>query len=390
MLLGAPEGRAATAGHGAGPMAVRAGQVPANRRDHFHCLHRFRDVERRALEHTTVPVSMRKRGLIAALVIVVAGGVAGALLQSEYAVLGTGGTDAGSPGDRTTGGGAVESDRGAAAAARSGRSRARTAPAWSPFVLRRPAGRPPVQVGFARQPRAGILFDVDSGEVLWQRYPGRRLPIASLTKMLTALIIAERHRPGERVAITQEALAYEGSGVGVLPQGKRVKLEKMLNGLLLVSGNDAAIALAQHDAGSVKRFVRRMNSWRARLGLRCSRFTSPHGLQDNGNYACVRDLAALARAALANRRVRKIVGASYARFRFPVKGRFLDLYNNNPFIRARRPGITGVKTGYTNDAGRCYVITARRGGRHLGVVLLDTPNPLDQVTALLQAGARRG
>jgi serine-type D-Ala-D-Ala carboxypeptidase (penicillin-binding protein 5/6) len=333
---------------------------------------------------------MRKRGLIAALVIVVAGGAAGALLQAEYAVLGAGGADSGGPGTSIGAPYATASGPGSVAADSERRLEARSSPVRSPFALQRPAGRPPVRVEFARQPRAGILFDVDSGEVLWQRHPGRRLPVASLTKMLTALIIAERHRPGERVAITEEALAYEGSGVGVLPEGKRVRLEKMLNGLLLVSGNDAAIALAQHDAGNVQRFVRRMNEWRRRLGLRCSRFTSPHGLQDTGNYACVRDLAALARAALANRRVRQIVGASYARFRFPVKGRFLDLYNNNPFIRAGRPGITGVKTGYTDAAGRCYAITARRGGRHLGVVLLDSPNPLFQVPALLRAGARQG
>src|SRR5919108_3762670 len=122
----------------------------------------------------------------------------------------------------------------------------------------RPA-RLPVHVDFDKPPAAGVLFDVDSGEILWQKAPTRELPIASLTKMMTALIIVERHRPGEKVLITDEALAYEGSGVGLLPGGEKVRLEAMLNGLLLVSGNDAAIALAQHDAGSVSEFVRRMN-----------------------------------------------------------------------------------------------------------------------------------
>jgi serine-type D-Ala-D-Ala carboxypeptidase (penicillin-binding protein 5/6) len=262
--------------------------------------------------------------------------------------------------------------------------------ARSPFALRPAADPPPVQVEFNRAPRAGILFDVDTGEVLWERHPRRELPIASLTKMMTALLIAERHRPSERVQITPEALAYEGSGVGVLPKGKQVKLETMLNGLLLVSGNDVAIALAQHDAGSVPRFVRRMNKRARRLGLRCTRFSSPHGLADRGNYSCPEDLAALARADLANRRISAIAQTDHARFPFPIRGGFLDLYNNNPFIRAGLAHITGLKTGYTDAAGRCYVTTARRGGRHLGVVLLHSPKPLAQVPALLRAGARRG
>jgi D-alanyl-D-alanine carboxypeptidase (penicillin-binding protein 5/6) len=265
----------------------------------------------------------------------------------------------------------------------------RPPPRRSPFALR-PASDPPVEVELRYPPRAGLLFDVDTGEVLWELNPDEPLAIASLTKMMTALLIAERHRPSEQVAITPETLAYEGSGVGVLPEGRKVKLEAMLNGLLLVSGNDAAIALAQHDAGGVPRFVRRMNRQAKRLGLECTHFTSPHGLQDRHNHSCARDLAELARADLANPRISAIASTDHVRVRFPIEGGYLDLYNNNPFIRAGVEGITGLKTGYTDRAGRCYVITAKRGGRHLGVVLLDSPRPLDQVPALLQAGARRG
>jgi D-alanyl-D-alanine carboxypeptidase len=245
----------------------------------------------------------------------------------------------------------------------------------------------PVRVDFDKPPAAGVLFDVDSGDILWQKAPTRELPIASLTKMMTALLIVDRHRPGEKVLITDEALAYEGSGVGVLPGGKKVRLEAMLNGLLLVSGNDAAIALAQHDAGSVGDFVKRMNKRARELGLTCTHFTSPNGLQDEGNYSCPRDLAALARADLSEPRIRAIVGDDHAHLPFPIKGGFLDLWNNNPFIQNGTPGITGLKTGYTDAAGRCYVITRRIGGRHLGVVLLDSPHPLPQIDELMQAGA---
>lgn len=261
-------------------------------------------------------------------------------------------------------------------------------PVSNRFTVRPAAPPTAVRVRLKRPPAAGLLFDVRSGDVLWQLNPRRELPIASLTKMMTALIVAQRHELGERVLITPRTLRYAGSGVGVLPGGKRVRLEALLYGLLLVSGNDAAIALAQHDAGSLPRFVRRMNLRAAELGLACSRFSSPSGIVDEGNYSCPLDLATLARLDLANPVLRKIMGTERARFRFPIKGGFLDLYNNNPFIED--PGVTGVKTGLTNAAGRCYVTTAKIGGRHLGVVLLDSPDPLSQVPQLLQAGAKAG
>jgi D-alanyl-D-alanine carboxypeptidase (penicillin-binding protein 5/6) len=152
----------------------------------------------------------------------------------------------------------------------------------SPYALRTAPRHMPVNVRFAasNQPRAGILFNVHTGRVLWEHDPGRRLPIASLTKMMTALIIARRHKPSERALITHQALAYEGSGMGVLPKGKRVSVRDLFYGLLLVSGNDAAIALAQHDSRTVGAFVRRMNRWRSRLGLRCTHFSTPSGILD--------------------------------------------------------------------------------------------------------------
>ncbi len=255
------------------------------------------------------------------------------------------------------------------------------------FALRSEPATLPVVHEFKDPPRAGLMFDVNSGAILWERHPDRELPIASLTKMMTAWLIVNRHRPDERVLISRAATRTGGSMVGVLPAGKRVRLEALLKGLLLVSGNDAAAALAEHDAGTVDRFVARMNGAAERLGLRCTHFTSPHGLIDRGNHSCPRDLAALARADLAEPRIRAIAGSDHVRLPFPIKGGFLDLYNNNPFIRAGARGITGLKTGYTDAAGRCYVTTAERGGRELGVILLDSPNPLEQVPKLLNLGA---
>jgi D-alanyl-D-alanine carboxypeptidase len=255
------------------------------------------------------------------------------------------------------------------------------------FALRSDGTELPVSHEFKEPPKAGLMFDVVSGEILWERHPDRELPIASLTKMMTAWLIATRHRPSEKVLISKDATKTGGSMVGVLPVGKKVRLGALMDRLLLVSGNDAATALAEHDAGTVKRFVARMNEEADRMGLDCTHFTSPHGLVDGGNHSCPRDLAVLARADLSDPQIAAIARADHVRRPFPIKGGFLDLFNNNPFIRAGDRTITGLKTGYTDAAGRCYVTTAERGGRELGVVLLDSPNPLGQVPKLLELGA---
>ena len=129
-----------------------------------------------------------------------------------------------------------------------------------------------------------------------------------------------------------------------------------------------------------------MNDEAHRLGLGCSHFTTPHGLEDEDNYSCPRDLGLLARADLDNARIAAIARADHESVPFPIKGGVLELYNNNPFIRAGDETITGLKTGYTDAAGRCYVTTAMRGDRELGVILLDSPDPIRQVPKLLDLG----
>jgi D-alanyl-D-alanine carboxypeptidase len=234
--------------------------------------------------------------------------------------------------------------------------------------------------------RSGILFDVASGQVLWEHHRGQTLPIASLTKMMTALVVARYSRPTAQVLITPDALHYQGSGVGLLPKGRRVPLEALLYGLLLPSGNDAAIALADHIAGSQSKFVAMMNDQARRMGLRCSRFDNVSGIVDQGNYSCTSDLAALAHAILIQPRLAAIVASRSAVLPFPIKGGKLYLYNNNPLLLARYPGVDGVKTGYTVASGQCLVATVRRGNRWLGVVLLHSANAAEQAQALLDAG----
>jgi D-alanyl-D-alanine carboxypeptidase len=259
-----------------------------------------------------------------------------------------------------------------------------TAP--SPLAVRLEQGGDPVTARFKRRPRAGLLFDLDTGRVLWRHQPTRVLPIASLTKMMTALLVADRLGPRTRVPITREALRYQGSGVGMLPRGKRIRTETMLHGLMLPSGNDAAIALAQQAAGSVGGFVEAMNARAKRMGLVCTRFSTPHGFEDRGNHSCAADLAAIARAVMRVPRLTRIVRRREVVLPFPTKGGKLYLYNNNPLLRQGYRGATGLKTGYTDAAGRCLVATARRGPVKLGVVLLHSPDPGRQARRLLDRG----
>jgi D-alanyl-D-alanine carboxypeptidase (penicillin-binding protein 5/6) len=261
-------------------------------------------------------------------------------------------------------------------------------PGRPPLRLKLAAAEDRVRVPFRKPPRSGLLFDLDTGEVLWRRRPTRVLPIASLTKLMTALIVVQRAPPRARVKVTKEALAYRGSGIGVLPRGKRVKLETLLNGLLLPSGNDAAIALAQRISGSVGHFVRRMNEHARALGLACTRFSSPDGFVDRGNHSCAADLAALTRAVLDEPRLARIVKRRRAALPFPIKGGRLFLSNNNPLVRAGYPGALGVKTGYTRKAGRCLIGAAQRRGRRLAVVILRSPDPGRQARVLLDRGFR--
>jgi serine-type D-Ala-D-Ala carboxypeptidase (penicillin-binding protein 5/6) len=229
------------------------------------------------------------------------------------------------------------------------------------------AGVDAFHVRMRKPPRAALVFDLDSGDVLWRRRPLRTLPMASLTKIMTALVVTQEARPDEPVRITKAAL---------------------MNGLLLVSGNDAAIALAVHVSGSEERFVQLMNRRAREWGLDCTRFASSHGLEP-GNRSCARDLAVMTRMAMAKERIRRIARRRQVAFRFPIKGGKLYLTGHNPLMRLGYRGAVGLKTGYTSEAGRCFVGVARRGGRRMGVVLLNSRDPSRQAPVLLDKAFER-
>jgi serine-type D-Ala-D-Ala carboxypeptidase (penicillin-binding protein 5/6) len=242
----------------------------------------------------------------------------------------------------------------------------------------------PIRIHFKQPPRAGLVFDMATGQVLWAHHPLKRLPIASLTKIMTAILVTERTRPNEKALVTHEALNYSGSGVGVLPRGKYVPVAGLMAGMLLPSGNDAALALADHIAGHDRDFVKLMNRRARLLGLGCTHYSSSYGLPDT-NRSCAADLARLAQIAMSKPRIAHLVRKVQAKVRFPIKAGYLYVNSTNPLLRARFPGTIGLKTGSTIKAGHCFVGVVKRGHREFGVVLLHSPNELLQAEKLITA-----
>src|SRR3954469_21320847 len=249
------------------------------------------------------------------------------------------------------------------------------------------AGVDAFHLRFKAPPRAGMVFDVTTGEVLWRRNPLRHTQMASLTKIMTALLVVEQTRSRDKIRISKDALDYTGWGVGLLPKGRHVTIEALLHGLLLPSGNDAAIALADGVAGSRAQFVEQMNEKAQLLGLRCTHFASPSGIDDR-DVSCAADLAALARIVMSKTRIARIVRKAHAAVRFPIKGGKLYLNNTNPLLRMRYPGTLGLKTGDTDAAGHCLIAVVRRGGRTLAAIVLHSPNPQLQVRRLFAKAFR--
>ena len=234
--------------------------------------------------------------------------------------------------------------------------------------------------------RAGLLFNVRTGQVLWSHNPQLRVPIASLTKMMTALLVVSHTRPSDKAFITPNVVHFSGSGMGILPLHKHVLVKTLLYGLLLPSGNDAAIALAQRVAGTVDNFIKMMNARARAMKLSCTHYTTVSGIVDRGNHSCTRDLAVLAHAMLKQPLLARIVSTAHAVEPLPIKHGKAWLNNNNPLLIEGYRGADGVKTGFTDAAGQCLVGTARRGRTWLGVVLLHSANTAIQGPRLLDAG----
>ena len=216
--------------------------------------------------------------------------------------------------------------------------------------------------------RGAILVDATTGRVLYARYPHRRLPIASTSKIMTALLAIEHLRPQRKVTILPKIARVQPFREG-LRAGERVKVWKLLYGLLLYSGNDDALALAVATSGTRKGFLALMNQRAKELGMRHTHFTSPSGVIDRGNYSTAWDMATLARFAMRNPRFRGIVRTKIKHVRWPAPT-FAKVYlNKNPLLGSYR-GADGVKTGWTSKADHCLVASAHRKGHRLIAVVL--------------------
>jgi D-alanyl-D-alanine carboxypeptidase len=224
--------------------------------------------------------------------------------------------------------------------------------------------------------RAAIVADAGTGRVLWARRPHRRLPVASTTKIMTALLALRALPRNALVTVPPAATRVPLVKEGLRPR-ERVRAWKLFYGLLLYSGNDDAAALALATAGSRNAFVARMNAEARTLGLRDSHFSTPSGVIDQDNYSSAWDLAALTRVALRDARFRAIVRRRIAHIPWSAPT-FEKVYvNKNPLIGTYR-GADGVKTGWTTLAGHCLVASATRGGRTvIAVVLHDANAPAD-------------
>ena len=234
--------------------------------------------------------------------------------------------------------------------------------------------------------RSAVLLSGESGAVLWEKNPRERLPMASTTKIMTALLtLEEAERAGDpAVDITEEMAAVEGSSMG-LQAGDRLTLTNLAAGMLLASGNDAANAAALFLDGSQESFARRMNSRAEEIGMEDTHFVTPSGLDAEGHFSTAYDLALLAREALENEAFAKLAASPRCEVTF-IEPAHTATYENHNKLLGLYEGCVGVKTGYTKKAGRCLVSAARREGVTLIAVTLDAPDDWDDHTALLDYG----
>ena len=229
-----------------------------------------------------------------------------------------------------------------------------------------------------------VLIDAVSGRVLYDRRKDAHMYPASTTKIMTALVVLETVGPEEYTEVSENAAGQEGSSI-YLKAGEKIRIKELLYGMMLRSGNDAAVAAAEAAGGSVEEFSDMMNQRAASLGLSNSHFVNPSGLQDENHYSSAYDLAMIAREALKNDVFREIAGTrTYQAEREGVDS-YKYFYNKNKTV-FQYDGATGVKIGYTMAAGRCLVASAKRNGTELIAVVLNDHDWFQDAYSLMDYG----
>ena len=214
--------------------------------------------------------------------------------------------------------------------------------------------------------RSCIVFDRNSHMTLYGKNENKKVKMASTTKIMTSIIIIENCNLSETIEISKKAAGTGGSRLG-LKTGDKITINDLLYGLMLCSGNDAAVALAEYAGGDIQGFADMMNKKAIELGLINTHFESPHGLDSDGHYTTAYELALLSDYALKNETFSKIVGTK--NYTVSINGYFKNLSNTNELLGYLN-GVYGVKTGFTNGANRCLVTACKRGDMDIICVVL--------------------
>lgn len=233
--------------------------------------------------------------------------------------------------------------------------------------------------GFSAAPsvsaQSAVILDAASGRVLYNKNMEKRSGMASTTKIMTAITALEYGNLEDTVKVSSTAAGVEGSSM-YLSAGEEITLENLLYGLMLVSGNDAATAVAEHVGGSVEKFAAMMNDKAKQIGAMNTHFDNPHGLATDTHYTTAKDLAMITAYGLKNEKFAEIVATKSKKVPWQGKSYQRQLNNHNKLL-AMYDGCIGVKTGFTKATGRCLVSAVKRGGMTLICVTLNAPNDWD-------------
>lgn len=222
-----------------------------------------------------------------------------------------------------------------------------------------------------------IAIETSSGRILYEKNAFTKANIASTTKIMTAIVAIENNQLDDIVVVSKKSAWTGGSSVD-LKENDKIKLSELLYGLMLNSGNDAAVAIAEHTAGSVEEFSKLMNEKAKEIGALNTNFVTPHGLDVNEHYSTAYDMAIISKYALNNPVISKLVSTQYYTMTF-LNGKTKQLKNTNPLLSFYN-GITGMKTGYTGLAGKCLVASAKRDNFEVIVVTLGEPSSKLRIT----------
>ena len=232
--------------------------------------------------------------------------------------------------------------------------------------------------------KSAVLIEQSTGEILYEKNANQRLPMASTPKIMTWYVAICESNLNDDVKISHTAASVEGSKM-YLAGGEVLKMSDLLYGLMLNSGNDAAIAIAEHISGSVEQFADLMNEYAKNMGLRDTHFTNPNGLHDDNHYTTAYELAKMTAVAFNNPTFAEIVGTKSKVVQQTDSHTTKYLTNHNKMLRLYR-GADGVKTGFTKTAGRTLVSSATRDGMQLIAVTLNAPSDWSDHTKLLDYG----